>query len=416
MLVDDPPRARTWGERAIALAEQLGDAETLVHALINVGTVLLDTPARAQGLDSLERAIALARSHGFHEHQVRAYTNIACTNIRRRDYAGAEPAVELTLRFSEEHELETWELYILGWRARLELERGRWDSAEHDAEAVLGRYGVLTVVRSQPLVTRALLRARRGQPGADEALEEALRLASSAAEIQRIGPAVAALAETAWIRGDLAPVRDRLAAGYERALRSDDRWSQGQLALWLRRAGGDVEPPAGAAEPFALLLAGDWQGAAAAWERIGNPYEQALALAESDDPEAWRVALVILDGLGAAAAAAAVRRDLRTRGVGRGVPRGPRARTRRHPAGLTAGQVRVLDLLARGLTNPDIARELYLSRRTVDHHVSAILAKLGVTTRAQAIAAAHERRLVAGTQALPSAGSGTPERRVVPET
>jgi DNA-binding NarL/FixJ family response regulator len=112
-----------------------------------------------------------------------------------------------------------------------------------------------------------------------------------------------------------------------------------------------------------------------------------------DAPDAWHDALAALEALGAHAAAAAVRRDLRRRGV-RGIPRGPRHATRKHPAGLTPAQVRVLERLARGLSNTDIARELFLSSRTVDHHVSAILAKLEVPTRAAAIAATHDRQLL----------------------
>ena len=62
------------------------------------------------------------------------------------------------------------------------------------------------------------------------------------------------------------------------------------------------------------------------------------------------------------------------------------------PAGLTAREVEVATLLAEGLTNAEIADRLVVSAKTVDHHVSAILAKLGVPTRAAAanLAARHE--------------------------
>ena len=79
----------------------------------------------------------------------------------------------------------------------------------------------------------------------------------------------------------------------------------------------------------------------------------------------------------------------------RGLPRGPRATTRENPAGLTAREVEVLELLGEGLRNADIAERLFLSEKTVSHHVSAILRKLGVRTRGEASAAA-QRRGIAG--------------------
>jgi DNA-binding NarL/FixJ family response regulator len=90
------------------------------------------------------------------------------------------------------------------------------------------------------------------------------------------------------------------------------------------------------------------------------------------------------------AAAATVARKLRERGE-RGLARGPRPSTRANPAGLTARQLDVLRLVAQGRRNAEIARELVLSERTVDHHVAAILNKLGARTRVEATA--HALRL-----------------------
>jgi DNA-binding NarL/FixJ family response regulator len=88
-----------------------------------------------------------------------------------------------------------------------------------------------------------------------------------------------------------------------------------------------------------------------------------------------------------------VARRLRERGA-RGVPRGPRPATRENPAGLTARELEVLALVAGGLRNAQIAERLFLSEKTVDHHVSAILRKLDVRTRAQASADAVRLGLV----------------------
>ena len=147
--------------------------------------------------------------------------------------------------------------------------------------------------------------------------------------------------------------------------------------------------------PYAAELAGDWCGAAAQWRRLGCPYEAALALGEADDLNASRQALDELRAMGAKSAEATVARRLRERG-GR-LPRGPRANTRANPSGLTAREVEVLALLAEGLRNAEIADRLFVSAKTVDHHVSAILRKLGARNRSEATVKASTLGLNAPT-------------------
>ena len=162
-----------------------------------------------------------------------------------------------------------------------------------------------------------------------------------------------------------------------------DPWTSGSAAIWLPRLGAAIDAPAVLPEPFAREMAGDWEAAAAEWDRLGRPYDAALARLGSSDEAALREALRVLDDLGAKAAAAAARRRMREVGV-RAIPRGPRRTTRAAPAGLTAREQEVLALLSEGLPDREISRRLFISERTVHHHVSAVLAKIGVSSRTAA--------------------------------
>jgi DNA-binding CsgD family transcriptional regulator len=213
-------------------------------------------------------------------------------------------------------------------------------------------------------------------------------LAEQAGELPWVAAAAAATAEVAWLRGDTAAVAEATETALGLAVRRESAWFVGQLLQWRRRAGFCEETAVAPALPFATLAAGDWRSAAEYWRRLRRPYETALALGEADDEEALRESLDELNRLGARATAAIVAQRLR--GLGARVPRGPRSTTRAHPAGLTQREVDVLALVTQGLRNAEIAERLFVSERTVHHHVSAILRKLGVQSRGQAAVQAKE--------------------------
>jgi DNA-binding CsgD family transcriptional regulator len=207
-----------------------------------------------------------------------------------------------------------------------------------------------------------------------------------------LGALAAAWAEVAWLEVRPHEIEVATDDALAVALRKRARWTIGALAHWRRRAGIE-EKVDGAAEPYALQLAGDWRRAAAAWGELGCPYERVLALSEADDEAGLRQALDESQRLGARPLATIVSRRLRELGA-HDVPRGPRASTRANAAGLTAREVDVLRLVAQGLRNAEIAQQLFVSRKTVDHHVSAILRKLDARTRGEAAAAASRLELI----------------------
>jgi DNA-binding CsgD family transcriptional regulator len=224
-------------------------------------------------------------------------------------------------------------------------------------------------------------------------LDEALALVRPTAELQRIAPVAAARAEALWLESRGEEVAGATQDAFALAVRRRSAWDIGELACWRRRAGWREDIPLGAAEPYALQLRGEWEGAAQRWMEIGCPYEAALALADADDDEALHRALAELHCLGAGPAAAIVARRLHERGA-RGVARGPRRTTKANPANLTTRELEVLQLVAQGLRNADIADRLFLSKKTVSHHISAILRKLEVSSRGQAGAKALQLGIV----------------------
>jgi DNA-binding CsgD family transcriptional regulator len=207
-----------------------------------------------------------------------------------------------------------------------------------------------------------------------------------------MGPIAVARAEVAWLRGDRAGILSAIRTSYELAVAADQPWVLDEMAFWMWRGGGEPDLPPRRDTPYLLQIDGRWQEAAVEWETIGCPYEQAIALLDSDQPDHMMTALEILDGLGAAPAARLTRRRLKELGV-HAVPRGPRPQTRSNPWGLTQRQFEVLELLAAGMTNAEIAAELFVSPKTVDHHVSAVLLKLEVKSRHEAAAVAGETGL-----------------------
>ena len=209
----------------------------------------------------------------------------------------------------------------------------------------------------------------------------------------RVLPAAAAITESAWLSGTSDERLDKFRALLDNAPVLGLEWARGELAVWLHRLDPSVRTD-GLAQPCQLLLDGQFEAAADEFQRLSMPYDAALALIDSGDADLARRGLDELDRLGAAAVAAKIRRDLRSRGMAV-VPARRRSTTLANPAGLTSRQIEVLRLIGEGLTNAELADRLYLSAKTVDHHVSAILTKLDVPGRRDAIRRGRELGILA---------------------
>jgi DNA-binding CsgD family transcriptional regulator len=201
-----------------------------------------------------------------------------------------------------------------------------------------------------------------------------------------------ARAEAFWLEGNLADAR-REAELADDAAAGCDRWDRGGGAVWLQRTGSSRPPRGELAAPCRRQFDGDWAGAARLWMDLGCPYEAGLALLGSTDEASLREALWIFSDLGASAAVRFTGQKMRRLAI-RSIPAGPRTATREHPLGLTQCEHEVLDLICAGHTNAEIARKLFISVKTVGHHVSAVLAKLGAPTRGAAATRAAKLGLV----------------------
>ncbi len=391
MLADESQDAIVWGSRAIELAEKLGATEPLAHALNNVGTAEL-LADNEHGRLKLEESLRLALANDLYEYAARAYTNLADTAVRDRNYHLAMPYLNDCIAYTTEVGFDAARLYMIASRARAYFEQGDWESAAEDAGYVLSQYRVPPISRIPALAVLGHLRVRRGDPDAERLLTEAHELATQTAELQRIAPVASARAELAWLKGDFEQLRREATTVLEMAPIRNDRWLCGEFAFWIWRAGGAPQTHGRIAAPYALHMSGDWRAAANAWKEIGCPYEEAVALADGDE-NAKREALEIFEQLGAGPAAEKLRQTLRATGA-RGIRRGPRPSTKENPSGLTNRQLEVLMLMADGLGNAEIGDRLFISAKTVDHHVSAILSKLDARTRGEAVAVASQAGLI----------------------
>jgi DNA-binding CsgD family transcriptional regulator/tetratricopeptide (TPR) repeat protein len=384
MLAERHAEAIHWGERAARLARDLGDDTILAHALNNVGMATWDM-GDPRGRQIVEESLRIALAAGAIEHACRSYANLSWRLLANLQFAEAEAYLLDGIELADDADHRMFLAYMNAELGLVNLARGDWDEAvrviEVWADAPMS-------MRAPALVVLARVRVRRGRPGAAELVSEAWQVADGIHELNRTGPAAACRAEAAWLLGGDPEAVDVLERTYADARRLSAAATRSELGYWMTRFGRPVAPD-DSGHPYALQAAGRWREAAAAWRTAGCPYEYAAALADSPDPADLLAALTELDALGAEPLARRVRARLREAGVAR-IPRGPVETTRQNPAGLTGRQVEVLRLLGQGLTNAEIAGRLVLSVRTVDAHVAAVLAKLGLHSRREAAARAAE--------------------------
>jgi DNA-binding CsgD family transcriptional regulator/tetratricopeptide (TPR) repeat protein len=388
MLMNECEPAERWGQRALELATLHNAPGTRAHALNNIGSALADD-GQMRGFDLLDQSLAIALEHDLHDHISRAYRNASEAAVRNRLLDKAQALLVPGIRFAREHDMDMHVSGLAGALAQTRLMQGRLDEAlALSLESLREEEASLSISRMTVATVAATVRMLRDAEADAQALQGLWREALASREPDRIVPLALGLAEAAWLRDDTAACIELVDASLQ-ACANLTAWDRGELVCWRHRAGHDAAAAAqraALAEPCALELAGAHEDAARLWAARGMPRHEAYALmlvATAEQPHTLARAITIFDRIGALACAQHARRlarRLATEGV-KGIKTGPRAAARSNCFGLTARELEIAAHLAQGLSNPEIAERLSRSERTVEHHVSTVLAKLGAKKR-----------------------------------
>lgn len=385
MLGRDAAGTLASGERAIGLARGLGEVHLLARALNAVGSVQFILGDEAAGEALLLESLEVARRARDDERVGSAMVNLGSSAGECRQYGLAREWLTACRDWCEQRDLVTNAVYARAWLARIAFEQGAWDDALAAAHGAVA--GQPVIARAVGLVVLGRVAARRGDRDASEALARAWAVACSTGDLQRVWPAAAGRAELAWLTGDGDLVPGLVSEALDRAVAARHRWAVGELGYWMWRAGALATDRRRAvlavgAAPYVAEIRGQPDVAATLWEQLGCPYEAATARLAVGEAARVAEAVKALDQLGARPAADAGAEVLR--GLGGRRPARPRESTRSNPGGLTARELEVVALVGDGLTDAEIAARIHISVKTAGHHVSAILAKLGVTSRREA--------------------------------
>jgi DNA-binding CsgD family transcriptional regulator len=393
MLSDEFDDCIFWGEQAIAIAKELTDEETLSHALNNVGSVKAMVPAlRGEGFALIKQSLEISLKNSFHEHVARAYTNLEHIGFKVKDFEFAREMLEAGIQYSEERDLNSWTEYMLADKAKMFLQQGHWDEAFSIATELNKNDDQAQILRFTAFMVVTIINMRKGDRNIVPRLTEARERAFEAGELTRIIPALSALLEYEWITGTRQVSDEALKTTLDMITRMGNIYDNSEFAFWLFKSRKQHVPfqefyPGYQADTRASAMK-----AAALWEKLGCPYEQALTLFEGTETDK-RKAINIVHRLGATVVFERMKMEMRNSGIKR-IPRGIRASTRSNAALLTERELDVLKLLQEGMQNKEIASALFISAKTVDHHITSIFFKLDVNSRVKAVQKAGQLKIL----------------------
>ena len=393
MLCDQPAQCIEWGEKAISIAREINNEEALSHALNNVGSVYMNSePENQKGVELLQQSLDIALKNSFHEHAARAYSNLASNGIEMKDYVFAKKILEQGIKYCEERELDSWRSNMLSLKAILNLETGDWKGAYTIADNLLKNEFQIPSFNINALTVLGLINLRTGDADALPLLIKAKTKAFESRELQRIIPSLVALLEYEWLTGKIVIEKTDLDYTLNMIDKSIYNVEKNRFAFWLCKARKQQLSTSRIYEGYEVSSVAKAQKAASIWEKSGCNYSRAMALFEGTTDDK-RKAILIVHDLGANAVFERMKLEMRTSGI-KSIPRGLRKTTQSNPAFLTGRELDVLHLLKDGLQNKEIASQLFISAKTVDHHISSILFKLDVNTRSKAVTEAIRMEII----------------------
>ncbi|OSQ52413.1 ATP-binding protein [Marivita geojedonensis] len=382
------PEVEAPATRAIELAREFNRPDIISHALNNLGMSKTHSDPEL-GRKLLSESIEIGLKLDDPDHAARAMSNWMHFEYHRCEFKNALERAEIAAQFTLENELDAYHRYALGMIGRTKMDLGQWDEVVHFASRGFDPEDrVPENYHFNGAIALLIYQVRTGAERNDDVGEYLALFDHETSEAQRIGPYSEIVAERAWLSGQgMAEAIERLRLV---AAKSTDIEAVAGVPVWLNRLGAEVSDLdiARFPKPYLLELKGDIAGAASAWADMGAPYNRALALAFGS-PEQQKEAQSTFEVLQAFPAIGRMNEILgnpKNRSRGR-----PRAEG---PYGLTNRQIDVLRLIDEGLTNEQIGARLFISPKTVDHHVSAILSRLEASSRGEAAAKARNEGLL----------------------
>ena len=402
MLSSRMDSAIAWGKRALETTEGDPPPEVEANALNNIGTARLFM-GDAGGIKSLELSLEIALEHNLHEDAARAFTNLSEYAVEMRRLNLAEDVIERGIAFDTEHDLDSWTFYLLGRKAQLRLEQARLREVEDICRSVIGIQGQTLLMKLPARIMLARAQVRLGDEDAGRTLEKAHKDALATGEVQYAIPVLLGILELAWLSGSASQAREASSALDRIGAQRFSRWTGAEYAFWKQLLCLPGGRHVGVGETaFGPALSGEFEASGTQFARLGADYFANICFSLCDSPRTVSAGLAALHRQEAKAPVARLTELLEQRGLKRGdisLPRGPYRASRENPFGLTAKEMIVLEHLAQGLSNAEIADEMSRSQRTVEHHVSAILQKLGVENRLAVLLKLQDEPWITGEEA-----------------